>query len=286
MAASISLRERLRPLRASAWLGFQIESNWSDPMVFAVYVLARPLATSLILLAMYKVVIGGSVSDPRFSSIYLGNALYAFVVLLLVGLSWAVFEDREQYKMLKYVAVTPVGLVSYLLGRSLTKFVLATISAVLVIGFGVLVLKLRYAATAASLAALVGALAVGTIGIIAVGLVLAGLSLVFARQSMMMNEGVSAVLYLFCGAVFPPDLLPAFLRPVALALPMTYWLEASRRALGVHGFSSSLARLSDVQLALVFVGVVAVWLLFGWWIFSRLERRARGEGLLDITTAF
>ena len=286
MAVSSSLRERLRPLRASAWLGFQIESNWSDPMVFAVYVLARPLATSLILLAMYKVVIGGSVSDPRFSSIYLGNALYAFVVLLLVGLSWAVFEDREQYKMLKYVAVTPVGLVSYLLGRSLTKFVLATISAVLVIGFGVLVLKLRYAATAASLAALVGALAVGTIGIIAVGLVLAGLSLVFARQSMMMNEGVSAVLYLFCGAVFPPDLLPAFLRPVALALPMTYWLEASRRALGVHGFSSSLARLSDVQLALVFVGVVAVWLLFGWWIFSRLERRARGEGLLDITTAF
>jgi len=286
MAASISLRERLRPLRASAWLGFQIESNWSDPMVFAVYVLARPLATSLILLAMYKVVIGGSVSDPRFSSIYLGNALYAFVVLLLVGLSWAVFEDREQYKMLKYVAVTPVGLVSYLLGRSLTKFVLATISAVLVIGFGVLVLKLRYAATAASLAALVGALAVGTIGIIAVGLVLAGLSLVFARQSMMMNEGVSAVLYLFCGAVFPPDLLPAMLRPVALALPMTYWLEASRRALGVRGFSALLARLSDGQLALVFVGVVAVWLLFGRWVFSRLERRARGEGLLDITTAW
>jgi len=286
MAVSSSLRERLRPLRASAWLGFQIESNWSDPMVFAVYVLARPLATSLILLAMYKVVIGGSVSDPRFSSIYLGNALYAFVVLLLVGLSWAVFEDREQYKMLKYVAATPVGLVAYLLGRSLTKFMLATLSAVLVIGFGLLVLKLRYAVTGLSLGMLVAALAVGAVGIIAVGLVLAGLSLVFARQSMMMNEGVSAVLYLFCGVVFPPDLLPAFLRPVALALPMTYWLEASRRALGVRGFSALLARLSDGQLALVFVGVVAVWLLFGRWVFSRLERRARGEGLLDITTAW
>ena len=42
----------------------------------------------------------------------------------------AVFEDREQYKMLKYVATSPVGLVTYLLGRSLTKFVLATASAV------------------------------------------------------------------------------------------------------------------------------------------------------------
>ncbi len=286
MATAISLRERLRPLRASAWLGLQIESNWSDPMVFAVYVLARPLATSLILLAMYKVVIGGSVSDPRFSSIYLGNALYAFVVLLLVGLSWAVFEDREQYKMLKYVAVTPLGLVSYLLGRSLTKLALATLSAVLVIGFGMLVLGLRFHVTALSLTTLVAALAVGAVGIVGVGLTLAGLSLVFARQSMMMNEGVSAVLYLFCGVVFPPDLLPAFLKPVALALPMTWWLEASRRALGVVGFSPLLARFSDVQLSAIFLVVVLVWLAFGMFVFSRLERRARGQGLLDITTAF
>jgi ABC-2 type transport system permease protein len=109
---------------------------------------------------------------------------------------------------------------------------------------------------------------------------------VFARQSMMMNEGVSAVLYLFCGVVFPPDLLPAFLRPVALALPMTYWLEASRRALSVRGFSPLLTRLDDLQLAGVFVGVALVWLIGGRWIFSRLERRARTEGLLDVTTAF
>lgn len=281
-----TVRERLRPLRASAWLGFQIESNWSDPIVFVVYALARPLATSLILLAMYKVVIGGSVSDPRFVAIYVGNALYTFVVLLLVGLSWAVFEDREQYKMLKYVAATPIGLVPYLLGRSLTKFVLATISAVLVIGFGVVVLGLRLQVTPASFGALVMALAVGGVGIVAVGLVLAGLALVFARQSMMMNEGVSAVLYLFCGVVFPPDLLPAVMRPIALALPMTYWLEASRRALSVRDFSPLLSQMSDAHLATLFVAIALVWLLGGLWIFSRLERRARAQGLLDITTAF
>lgn len=281
-----TVRERLRPLRASAWLGFQIESNWSDPIVFAVYALARPLATSLILLAMYKVVIGGSVSDPRFVAIYVGNALYTFVVLLLVGLSWAVFEDREQYKMLKYVAATPIGLVPYLLGRSLTKFVLATISAVLVIGFGVVVLGLRLQVTPASFGALLAALAVGGVGIVAVGLVLAGLALVFARQSMMLNEGVSAVLYLFCGVVFPPDLLPALMRPIALALPMTYWLEASRRALSVREFSPLLSQMSDAQLAIAFVAIALVWLVGGLWIFSRLERRARAQGLLDITTAF
>jgi ABC-2 type transport system permease protein len=197
-----------------------------------------------------------------------------------------VFEDREQYKMLKYVATTPIGLVSYLLGRSLTKFVLATISAILVLAFGIVVLGLRFAVMPLTPFALVAILAVGAVGIVAVGLVLAGLSMVFARQSMMMNEGVSAVLYLFCGVVFPPDLLPSFLRPVALGLPMTYWLEASRRALGVHGFSALLSRLTDPQLAGIFVAVTLVWLVAGRWVFARLERRARAEGLLDITTAW
>src|SRR5688572_8768053 len=265
MASAFSFRERLRPLRASAWLGFQIESNWSDPIVFAVYALAKPLATSLILLAMYKIVVGGAISDPRFVALYVGNSLYVFVNLLLVGLSWAVFEDREQYKTLKYVAVSPVGLVSYLLGRSLTKFVLATISAILVILFGIFVLGLRLEVTPLSLLVLVAALGVGAVGIVAVGLVLAGLAMVFARQSMMMNEGVAAVLYLFCGVVFPPDLLPRFLQPVALALPMTYWLEASRRAFGVHGFSGLLTRLTDLQLAAIFVAVALVWLFAARW---------------------
>jgi ABC-type polysaccharide/polyol phosphate export permease len=109
---------------------------------------------------------------------------------------------------------------------------------------------------------------------------------VFARQSMMMNEGVSAVLYLFCGVVFPPDLLPALLRPVALALPMTYWLEASRRALSVHGFSPLLSRLTDAQLAAIFAVVTLTWLVVGRFLFARLERRARAQGLLDITTAW
>ena len=61
-------------------------------------------------------------------------------------------------------------------------------------------LGLRFSVTPLSLVALLGALAVGAVGIVAVGLVLAGCAMVFARQSMMMNEGVSAVLYLFCGS--------------------------------------------------------------------------------------
>jgi ABC-2 type transport system permease protein len=280
------LREAMRPLRAAARLGFQIESNWSDPLVFAVYALAKPLATSLILYVMFQVIVGAGTGDPRFVALYVGNALYAYVLLLLVGLSWAIFEDREQYKMLKYVAMAPMGLVAYLLGRSWAKFVLATLSATVVLGFGVIVLGMRLLATPWSIAGFLAVTLVGAVGVTAVGLVLAGLAMVFARQSMTMNEGTAAVLYLLCGVVFPPDLLPRILHPVSLALPVTWWMEASRRTLGVRDFSALLSGWSDGTVAAAFLLVTAVWAAGALLAFARLERRARRLGLLDVTTAF
>jgi ABC-2 type transport system permease protein len=281
-----SLAERSRPWRAAAWLGLQIESNWSDPFVFSVYAFARPLATALILTVMYRVVVGGALTDDRFTALFVGNALYVYVIMLLVGLSWAIFEDREQYKTLRYVATAPSGLVPYLLGRSAVKFGLATLSATVLLVFGVLVLGLELALTPATAAAFVGALLVGAAGIVGVGLVLAGCAMVFSRLSMMMNEGVSAILYLMCGVVFPPDFLPKVLQPVALALPMTWWLEASRRALGAPHFSTILGALSDGELTLRFGVVTLAWIVGGYALFKVLERRARSLGLLDITTAW
>jgi len=280
------LKEAMRPLRAAAQLGFQIESNWSDPLVFAVYALAKPLATSLILYVMFQVIVGAGTRDPRFVALYVGNALYAYVLLLLVGLSWAIFEDREQYKMLKYVAMAPMGLVAYLLGRSWAKFVLATLSATVVLGFGVVVLGMRLLATPVSIASFLAVTAVGAVGVTAVGLFLAGLAMVFARQSMTMNEGTAAVLYLLCGVVFPPDLLPRILHPVSLALPVTWWMEASRRTLGVRDFSVLLSGWSDGAVAAAFLVATGVWVAGALLAFARLERRARRLGLLDVTTAF
>ena len=33
--------------RMAAWLGWQIESNWTDPFLFAVYAVARPVGAVL-----------------------------------------------------------------------------------------------------------------------------------------------------------------------------------------------------------------------------------------------
>ncbi|MBE2269679.1 MAG: hypothetical protein IAE80_15690, partial [Anaerolinea sp.] len=69
----------LRAFLTAAWLGWQIESNWASPFLFAIYAIARPLASALILVVMYSVITDGATDQPIFAYIYLGNALYILV---------------------------------------------------------------------------------------------------------------------------------------------------------------------------------------------------------------
>lgn len=281
-----AVREALRYLRASAWLGWQLESNWADPILFLVYGLARPLALALILVAIHVVVTGGATADPRFAWMYVGNAFYVFVPQVLVGVAWTVIEDREFHQMLKYVYVSPIPLFTYLAGRAATKVALAVLSSVVLLALGALVLDVRLSTTPA--AAIYGAVALlaGAAGLFGLGLLLAGFGLVFARHAMNLNEGVAATFYLLCGAIFPIDLLPAALRPLACVLPVTWWLEAMRRTLLDDAAVGVIGRLGDAQILAGAIGSGAAWLLVGAWCYRRLERAAKRRGLLDQTTAY
>ena len=52
-----------------------------------------------------------------------------------------------------------------------------------------------------------------------------------ARHFWSVGEAVSGAMYLFTGAIFPLDVLPVWLRWIGFLFPVTYWLEAARRAL-------------------------------------------------------
>jgi ABC-2 type transport system permease protein len=283
---AVRIQEWFRRLRAAAWLGWQVESNWTDPFVFTVYALAKPLATGLILLAMYLIVVGGTTADPRLAWMYVGNAFFSFVPLLLVGFGWAVVEDREMYQMLKYVYVAPIGLFTFLAGRSLTKLVLSVLACAALLVFGGAVLHLGYELSWGRTFYGLLALPFGVMGIYALGLILAGCGLVFARHSVNLNEGAAALLYLLCGAIFPLDLLPRFFQAAGLSLPLTWWLEAMRRSVGVNGEPGLMADLGagSVMAGLAILSVV--WYGIGVGVYRLLERRAKQLGLIDQTTNF
>lgn len=100
-----------------------------------------------------------------------------------------------------------------------------------------------------------------------------------------MPEGVGAALYLLCGAIFPIGVPPGFLRPLAQALPLTWWLEAMRRRLLGKNVVPSSPWASDGFILAILFGLTVLCTLSA--TISRLgEHRAHVLGILDRETGY
>jgi ABC-2 type transport system permease protein len=272
--------------RGAAYLGWQIESNWADPLTFAVYTVLRPVGTALILSAMFWAVAGQAARPEAFAAFYLGNAFHEYVTRVLVGMGWIVVEEREDYETLRYVFASPIGLLTYLSGRSVTKFALASFSVLLLLVLGWWVLGLRWDWIALPWPKLALAFVLGLAATLFLGFLVAGWALLLPRAAITLNEGIGVALYLLCGVIFPVELLPPGLRHLALALPFTYWYEAMRRFLIGHGASTMLSSWSDARLLGTLAATTLLMGVVGWAGFRRLEHRARQLGRLDHSTLF
>jgi ABC-2 type transport system permease protein len=286
MAVIQEVRTSFARARTAAWLGWQVEGNWADPVLFAIYVLARPLATALILAAMYSSVRGHGADPLVFAGFYVANAFHAYVNTVLVGMGWVVFEEREEYETLKYVYASPVGMFTYLAGRSTVKFALATISMLVTLGVGWFLVGVRWDWAQVQWLPLSAAFAAGLASTLFLGFLLAGWSLVLARAAMVVLEGVTLGSYLLCGVIFPIDLLPRPFQWLALGLPFTWWYEALRRFLLGAGTRGQLQAFSDTQVLLALGATTIVFALIARWGYFAFERRARALGRLDQTTLF
>jgi len=276
----------LRRFRTAAWLGWQIEANWVDPFTFVVYSVLRPLATALILAVMYSAVAGVATSAHAFIGFYVANAFHEYVTRILVGMGWVVVEEREEYETLKYIYASPVGIFIYLWGRSTVKFAQATLSMVLILAMGWVVMGLRWDWGMVRWVPLVLSFALGLVAVVYFGFLVAGWALVLPRAAISVNEGVAVGLYLLCGVIFPIDLLPRALQALALALPFTWWYEALRRFMLGRGASAALGRFSDLQLVLALALSTVLLSCISVWGYHALERRARRQGKLDQATLF
>ena len=127
---------------SATWLGWEIESNWADPFLFAVYSIVRPVASVLILVVMYSVITQGAFQEPIFPYIYLGNALYILVGQIITGVSWAIIDDREHYRVAKHLYTAPISGYTYLFGRGVARLIIGAISVIITVGFGMIVFKL------------------------------------------------------------------------------------------------------------------------------------------------
>src|SRR5437868_9597468 len=182
-----ALRENLRTFRIAAWLGWQIESNWTDPLVFFIFAVLRPMAAALILVVMYQVIAGGKRADV-FDYLFISNAFFVLVVQVMVGLSWTIIDDRENYKMLKYIYTSPARKFAYLIGRSIAKVLIGLFTTTLLLATGALFLGLRLDFGRIQWGWLALYFALGMFILAGLGIVLAGVSLVIARHGQFVGE--------------------------------------------------------------------------------------------------
>lgn len=266
-----------------ARLGWEIEANWTDPMLFAIYSVARPVGAALILVAMVWLVSGGGRSD-FLAYLVIGSACWTFVGGGMSGFVFAVLDDRERYRMLKYVVVSSVRFLPFLVGRATAQLVAAGAGFLITMLVGVVFLGVHLDLGATRWPLFAASMAFGLAAVVALGLGVAGLCLTIRREAWSYPEAIAGGLYLLSGAIFPPDVLPGFLQPVALALPTTWWLEGVRRALLGAPTPGILAGYSDVAALGALIVSTGVLTLGSWAVFRMFERVARERGLIDQTT--
>lgn len=285
---AVSFARAVRTLRSAAWLDWKIEANWTDPFIFVIYSIAKPIASVLILVVMYLVIARADTSTPFFSYMYLGNTFYVYVAVVLFGIGMVVHDDREHYQTLRQLYIAPVSYYLYLIGRALTRVLQASGSVAIILAFGILILGVRVPLDGIDWPLLVASLILGLLTIVAIGVLLAGTTFLTAHHAFGISEGVAGMFYLFSGVIFPLTILPGWAQEFSRFLPLTYWFEALRRSLNPAG-SASWPGLSDLSnLELLAALAVATALSFGLslLVFWAVDHRARQKGKLDWTTTY
>ncbi len=273
----------LRTVKQAIWLGWKVETNWADPLVFAIYYLIKPIAGLLIVGFIFLIgsVVSGSVNPELFLFLFIGNSFFIYVAQIMMTMSMLIHEDRAHYEVLKHIYLSPGSLQWYIVGRALNGVMNASISLLLTLGLGIAVFQyglgipIQINWLQIDLGLLGLNLVLGIVCFMSIGFILCGINIMTSKVQFMLNEYVSGILYLFGGVVFLPEILPQWGQYISNALPITYFLRIVRFAfLRQVNF--------DVQTNLLYLAVTTIaTILVGLGIFRVAMFKARRDGLID-----
>lgn len=285
----MAIRQNLRTLYGAGWLGWQMEANWTDPFLFLTYSVAKPVSAALILVLMYFVILGGlQPGSPQFAYIYLGNTFFIYVGQVLFGVTWVIHEDREHFQTLKLIYISPISFYYYIIGRALSKILIATIAVFITLLFGIFMLGIPVSALTVDWLLLGLCLTVGMACLVSIGIALSGITFLTAKHSGGINEGIAGLFYVFCGVVFPLTQLPAWGQSLGYSIPVTYWLEAMRKALvpGLQLQGTGLFGIENFWLVMLLAVSALFFYFLSILIFRLGDYLARRAGKIDMTTAY
>ena len=204
------------------------------------------------------------------SFLILGAVLGNFVNAVFWGMGYALKNDMDSGVM-ESNWLTPIPRLLILIGRSVTNLFVTAVTSLSMIILCKFVFGFHPTGDVLKAVMAIVPMLVGLYGF---GFAFAGLILLMREANALVDTG-SWIIQVFSGADFPVTILPKWLLPISLLIPLTYGLDAAR---GLLLKTNTLLSIGvEVILLIVFMFVM---LGLGSWMFYRVERRVRMLGTL------
>ena len=204
----------------------------------------------------------------------IGFAFNTFIFSTAFGGAHAIRGEQEQGTA-EPVFLTPSNKVAWMMGKMLGGQVFGTFGFAVVLASGFFMFGYKPQASPDILTAS-AAIVLSLASMAALGFVLAGICF-FAKREEEISQVLWPTLTFFCGMAFPVQILPSWGQAIAYVMPLTYGVDATRRALILGlGFADPITAQDLFMLLLQTLILMPLGLL----IFARLEKEARKTGVL------
>lgn len=246
----------------------QMKQSFSRSM-FKFCILAYPILAALTFYFIYA----NTTDEAIVSYVFLGTAITS--MWSSISFSSAGDIDRERFMgALEVIFSAPVPFRLIMLGKVIGNTVLGIFS--MVISF--LVVKLLFHAKfdIAHPALFFSSMLLGIVSFVFIALMLSGL-LAISRNTRVLMNCIDFPVFILCGAVFPIEVLPVWIRPLSYILSPTYVLKLTRMCIsGIKEVSVFYS---------YFLGLTAVSLLYllGYlWFYRVIDVKARKDATLEV----
>ena len=193
-----------------------------------------------------------------------------FISTVFWGMGYSLKNDMDA-GVLESNWMTPINRLLLLVGRSLNNLFITSITSILMVILAALMFGFH--PTGNLMAAILTMLPM-LLGFYGFGFAFAALVMIMREANTMVDMG-SFLVDLLSGSQFPVNVLPRWLLPIALSIPLTYgfdavrgWLLKTKTILPIH---------QEINLLLVFMVLM---IIIGVIAFTALERKVRAKGTL------
>jgi len=258
------------------WVSYKIEANWTSIKNYLIYIIVRPTFTLLLMLFIFV----AARSNQQYGYfILVGQAFYNLVGSGIMGVAYTLWDDREHYKILKYIYILPIKLPFYLMGRGMYKYIEGILPLFVSFIIGSLIIQYPLSQLHVYWPLLVLNYLLGFVWILALGFLIASIMFFTTQYGWIVIESIMGSLLLFGNIIFPSSLLPFPLNVVSDLLPIKVWIDLNREII-LGNINLEVYHQLEILALLSFAYLFVSWLLL-----NLSDRIAKKNGLIDIVTS-